>query len=294
MSMPKIPDINANININRDDAINIIVASIALEELSLAHILNAEGEKLQYVLGTLEGRDPGEVTICDIMEVNNSIQKTLRDVIKAEMLLQFKLEDVLELDENENACQLTITGNKIWRDSDNIDGIRPSTVDISLLRDGEVYKTVTINTDGDGAYTFPCLPVWRDSVNKYTYQIDETVVPDGYTKTINGFNIINTINTILAGSITINGTKVWADNANETQERPTEITVILLQNGVQYRSLLVTSPADEEDTALFSFTDVPRFDDQGNPFVYTLYEEDLESYDKSIDGFNITNTLQTP
>lgn len=99
MSMPTIPDIKSDIDIKREDAINIIIASIAMEELSLAHILNAEGEKLQYVLGTLEGSNPGEVTICDVMEVNKSIQRTLRDVIKTEMLLQFKLEDAIELDE---------------------------------------------------------------------------------------------------------------------------------------------------------------------------------------------------
>jgi len=100
MSMPNIPDFNPDINIDRKDAINIIIASIAMEELALAHILNAEGEKIQYVLGTLDDKDPGEVTICDIMAVNESVRKTMRDVIKTEMLLQFKLEDALELDEN--------------------------------------------------------------------------------------------------------------------------------------------------------------------------------------------------
>lgn len=98
MSMPTIPDISTEVNIKREDAVNIIIASVAMEELALAHILNAEGEKLQYVLGTLDGADPGEVTICDILEVNKNIQKTLRDVIKTEMLLQFKLEDAIELD----------------------------------------------------------------------------------------------------------------------------------------------------------------------------------------------------
>lgn len=101
MSMPQIPDIDLNVSIDRDDAINIIVASIALEGLALAHILNAEGEKLQYVLGTLEGSDPGEITICDILAVNESIGKTIRDIIKTEILLQFKLEDSLSLNGDE-------------------------------------------------------------------------------------------------------------------------------------------------------------------------------------------------
>lgn len=98
MSMPTIPDINMDINIKREDVVNLIITSIAMEELALAHILNAEGEKLQYVLGTLAGKDPGDVTVCDIMAVNKSIQKTLRDVSKTEMLLQLKLEDAAEFD----------------------------------------------------------------------------------------------------------------------------------------------------------------------------------------------------
>ena len=100
MSLPKIPDLNPDINIKREDAVNILIASIGLEELALAHILNAEGEKIQYVLGTLEGSDPGEITICDVMEINESVNRTLRNVIKTELLLQLKLEDALNLEQN--------------------------------------------------------------------------------------------------------------------------------------------------------------------------------------------------
>jgi len=98
MSIPQIPDIDCDIT--RKNSVNVIITSIAMEELAIAHILNAEGEKLQYVLGTLEGTDPGEITLCDIMEVNKSIRETMREARKTERLLQFKLEDILELDEN--------------------------------------------------------------------------------------------------------------------------------------------------------------------------------------------------
>lgn len=97
MSLPKIPDINPNIKLSREDSVNMLIASIALEEMALAHILNAEGEKIQYILGTIEGREPGEITICDVMKVNKSVNKTLKNVIATEMLLLFKLEDAIEL-----------------------------------------------------------------------------------------------------------------------------------------------------------------------------------------------------
>ncbi len=60
MSFPTIPDITPTININRSDVINLLLASIAFEELGLAHIINAEAEKIQYILGTLSEQTPTE------------------------------------------------------------------------------------------------------------------------------------------------------------------------------------------------------------------------------------------
>lgn len=91
MSMPELPDFSPNINIDRDDAINLLLTSIAMEELSLAHIMNAEGEKLQKVIGDEDS------TFDVLMEANRSVERMLRNVIKKEMLLQFKLEDVIKL-----------------------------------------------------------------------------------------------------------------------------------------------------------------------------------------------------
>ncbi|MDQ0418021.1 hypothetical protein J2Z48_002210 [Croceifilum oryzae] len=53
MSQANIPNITPTISITREDSINLLLTSIALEELSLSQILYTEGEKLQYVLGTL-------------------------------------------------------------------------------------------------------------------------------------------------------------------------------------------------------------------------------------------------
>jgi hypothetical protein len=47
MSMPNIPDITPDIDLKREDVINLLLTSIALEEIGISHILNAEGEKLQ-------------------------------------------------------------------------------------------------------------------------------------------------------------------------------------------------------------------------------------------------------
>ena len=46
MSYPNLPNITPTITIKREDVINLLLASIAMEELSLAHIINSEGEKI--------------------------------------------------------------------------------------------------------------------------------------------------------------------------------------------------------------------------------------------------------
>jgi len=97
MSFPTIPEIAPTISLDRNQVINLLLASIALEELSLAHIINAEAEKLQAVLGTLTGLAITATTISGLLSVNREVRRTLETVIKKEMLLEFKLEDILDI-----------------------------------------------------------------------------------------------------------------------------------------------------------------------------------------------------
>lgn len=93
MSMPNIPDLNPEIKIDVKDSIGVVIASIGFEELGLAHIINAEGEKIQSFLGTLEGQEvKKEVSIEDLEKLDNIVNDTLGAVIKKEMLLLSKLE----------------------------------------------------------------------------------------------------------------------------------------------------------------------------------------------------------
>ncbi|MFF2290406.1 hypothetical protein [Peribacillus butanolivorans] len=100
MSFPNIPNITPTISVTTAQTIPLLLSSIALEELALAHIMNAEAEKLQFVLGTLPtgtALSPAVVSLAELFAVDSSVQRTLRDVIKKEMLLEFKFENVLDL-----------------------------------------------------------------------------------------------------------------------------------------------------------------------------------------------------
>ena len=93
MSLPTFPQIDPPLT--REGSLNEIISSIAAEELSLSHILNAEGEKLQYVLGTLPGL--GEAAAFEeVMDVNRSVQDTLSDVMEQQALLTAKLSAAMK------------------------------------------------------------------------------------------------------------------------------------------------------------------------------------------------------
>ena len=83
MGMPII----TNSGITRCSAITDLIQSVALQETALAHILNAEGEKIQkYTTAT------ATPTHEQLMAVNNSVNEMVKTVTALEIVLQGKLE----------------------------------------------------------------------------------------------------------------------------------------------------------------------------------------------------------
>ncbi|KRF52451.1 hypothetical protein ASG99_11820 [Bacillus sp. Soil768D1] len=103
MTFPNIPDINPIEGLDAEQVALLLLASIALEELGLAHLINSEAEKLQGAIGTLVD-DKGHLvnedikadSLKELLKVNKAVEKTLQSIIKKEMLLQFKFENVLD------------------------------------------------------------------------------------------------------------------------------------------------------------------------------------------------------
>ncbi|EKE47219.1 hypothetical protein WYY_13085 [Bacillus velezensis M27] len=88
------PNITPVVTLSRDDTINLLLSSIAMEELGMAHILNAEGEKIQYALGTIPGLTGPPSSLADILNLNESVRDTLDSLMKQELLLGSKLDSI--------------------------------------------------------------------------------------------------------------------------------------------------------------------------------------------------------
>jgi len=67
-----------------------IMGSIALGEAALAHIMNAEGEKIQAAIANTGDIDK-------MIEVNESVRDTLKQVNEVEQTLLAKLQLVVDL-----------------------------------------------------------------------------------------------------------------------------------------------------------------------------------------------------
>ena len=84
MSQVNFSGITPTIAVSLNQTIPLLLDAIALEELALAHIINDEAEKTQFVLGKVSisiTLTPTMLSITELLAVNTSIRRTLQDVI---------------------------------------------------------------------------------------------------------------------------------------------------------------------------------------------------------------------
>lgn len=85
-----------------------------------------------------------------------------------------------------------VKGHKIWKDEDNKDGIRPASITVKLLADGkETGQTATVSETSGWTYEFTGLDRYQEG-KEIAYAVEEVNVPDGYTASVEGYNITNT------------------------------------------------------------------------------------------------------
>ncbi|QQK78096.1 Cna B-type domain-containing protein [Salicibibacter cibarius] len=182
----------------------------------------------------------------------------------------------------ENQRELTdVSGTKTWDDADNQDGIRPDSITVNLLADGEPVDSTEVTAEDDWAYSFTGLPQYDDQ-EEITYTVEEEDVGvDGYTSEVDGHDITNSYTPEV---IDIGGEKIWGDADNQDGIRPDSITVNLLADGEPVDSTDVT----EDDNWEYSFTDLPKYE-AGEEIEYTITENTVEHYTQDIEGYDITN-----
>ena len=122
---------------------------------------------------------------------------------------------------------------KEWNDAGNQDGIRPTSLEVVLKKNGETYKTVTLNSENHWSYTVADLEDYTDGV-KNIYTWEEVSVPEGYTSSSSIEESMTTLtNTHIPETVNATVYKVWDDNNNQDGIRPLELTVTLWRRAKQ-------------------------------------------------------------
>ncbi|OOQ92517.1 Cna B-type domain-containing protein, partial [Bacillus cereus] len=133
-------------------------------------------------------------------------------------------------------------------------------------------------------FDFKDLPKYDEQGNAYTYTVNEVKV-NGYETKVDGTTITNTYKN--TETTELSGKKVWEDYNNKFNTRPEGITVQLLQNGAEFQTKEVK--ADKDGNWSFDFKDLPKYDEQGNAYTYTVNEVKVNGYKTKVEGTTITN-----
>ncbi len=166
---------------------------------------------------------------------------------------------------------LEIAGEKTWDDDDNRDGVRPASITIRLLADGDVIDSRVVNEEADWAWSFTKLPKYRDGGTEIDYTITEDAVED-YSADVDVYDVKNTHT---PGKTSIQVTKVWDDADDQDGVRPDSVTIRLLADGVETGKTISLSESNNW-TDTFVELDIFKRGEVGQKIVYTVEEVPIE------------------
>lgn len=172
---------------------------------------------------------------------------------------------------------VTKTVSKVWEDSNNQDGLRPSAITVILTGDDGSRRVKSVTAAENWTVTFENLPKNQNHGQNIQYTVSEAFV-SGYTEAItqNGDNYTIT-NTHTPASSEFFVTKIWKDNGNNDGMRPDEITITA--HGSDGRSYTEKLNADNQWSVMFS--NLPKYAD-GKVIEYSLTEESVPGYASSV------------
>ena len=206
--------------------------------------------------------------------------------IKSDEIINVEVkDDVAVIRTVKNRREKTeVSVNKTWI------GKKLSSVKVKLLADGKKVDEVTLNEQNNWKHTFTNLNKYKDDgKTEIKYTVEEEKI-NGYDTEIkenskNDFTITNKNNE----KVKIPVEKKWEDNNNQDGKRVKEIVVRLLQDGIPTTKVL---KLNEQNNWKGEFTDLDKYNAQGNEIKYTIKEETVvEGYDTEIIAGQVDGAL---
>lgn len=212
---------------------------------------------------------------------------TVADKGKGALEATVSYDDEKAFENTYTPAKTEVPVKKVWKDENNQDGKRPTSVTVKLLADGQdTGKTLELTEANGWAGSFKDLDADKGGT-PIQYTVVEVTVA-GYTSEItgdaaSGFTITNSYS---PETVDVKATKNWDDANNQDGKRPTKITINLLADGEKVASKEVQAAADGTWTA--TFEKLAKYK-AGKEIKYTVTEEAVAEYEATITDFTITN-----
>ena len=151
--------------------------------------LLANGKVVQ--IKTVTASDNWKYSFTNLPEFENG-QKITYTVTEDAVAGYTSTIDGYNITNNHTPATVKVSGTKTWNDNNNQDGIRPSSITVNLLANGQQVASKTVSASDNWQYSFDNLAAYANG-QKITYTVTEDAVA-GYTSTVDGYNITNTHN----------------------------------------------------------------------------------------------------
>lgn len=186
---------------------------------------------------------------------------------------------------------VTVTVDKVWKDAENQDGLRPDAIHIRLISNN-IEKDAYLDAESDWHLDFEGLPKYRDHGILNEYSVQEVDV-DGYTSTVTtkdgyAFTIENDH---VPAVIDIPITEEWIDDNDCDGLRPDSHTVILVDGTNVIEEVVL----DKNNGYGVVLKNMPKYKN-GVEINYQIKDFKVDGYttniikSDSVKDFNITNT----
>lgn len=186
---------------------------------------------------------------------------------------------------------VTVTVDKVWKDAENQDGLRPDAIYIRLISN-DIEKDAYLDAESDWHLDFEGLPKYRDHGILNEYSVQEVDV-DGYTSTVtteDGYTF--TIeNDHVPAVIDIPITEEWIDDNDRDGLRPDSHTVVLVDGTNAIEEVVL----DKNNGYGVVLKNMPKYKN-GGEINYQIKDFKVDGYttniikSDSVKDFNITNT----
>lgn len=186
---------------------------------------------------------------------------------------------------------VTVTVDKVWKDAENQDGLRPDAIHIRLISN-DIEKDAYLDAESDWYLDFEGLPKYRDHGILNEYSVQEVDV-DGYTSTVTtkdgyAFTIENDH---VPAVIDIPITEEWIDDNDRDGLRPGSHTVVLVDGTNAIEEVVL----DRNNGYGVVLKNMPKYKN-GVEINYQIKDFKVDGYttniikSDSVKDFNITNT----